>query len=441
MDAKTGAILATSTAPSFDPNKRDMTNYLDLAVSSPYEPGSTMKTFTYMAAMENGVYNGSETYYSGTYVTDDGTEIGDWDRNGWGTITFDKGYAMSSNVGVINLINRHMSSIMLRKYFKKLGFGRKTGITLPNEETGKLDFKYETEIYNAGFGQGITTTPIQNIKALTPLTNDGMLLEPYIVEKIVDPETKEVLVDNKRTEIERVASTSTVQKTNSLMDDCVNGIGNTGSGYRIDSHELIGKTGTAQIAKKNGGGYLDGKENVISSFAGIYPKSNPQIIIYASVKKPGGGKQTPISNAVKEIVTNVEKYYGNDKNSNKIEVKDYKLPSFINKKVDTVKNTLTSNGINYKIYGSGNKVIKQYPESKKTITNKDEVYLITNDSVTKVPNVVGLSSKVAKNILELMGLKVKLDGVGYVTSQSISENTEIKDGMEITLKLSPKFSD
>ena len=441
MDAKTGAILATSTAPSFDPNKRDMTNYLDLAVSSPYEPGSTMKTFTYMAAMENGVYNGNETYYSGTYVTDDGTEIGDWDRNGWGTITFDKGYAMSSNVGVINLINRHMSSIMLRKYFKKLGFGRKTGITLPNEETGKLDFKYETEIYNAGFGQGITTTPIQNIKALTPLTNDGMLLEPYIVEKIVDPETKEVLVDNKRTEIERVASTSTVQKTISLMDDCVNGIGNTGSGYRIDSHELIGKTGTAQIAKSNGGGYLDGKENVISSFAGVYPKSNPQVIIYASVKKPGGGKQTPISNAVKEIVNNISKYYGNDTNNNKIEVKDYKLPSFVNKKVDTVKNTLSSNGINYKVYGNGDKVIKQYPESKKTITNKDEVYLITNDSVSKVPNVVGLSSKVAKNILELMGLKVKLDGVGYVTSQSISENIEIKDGMEITIKLSPKFTD
>ena len=440
MDAKTGAILATSTAPSFDPNKRDMTNYLDLAVSSPYEPGSTMKTFTYMAAMENGVYDGNETYYSGVYVTNDGTEIGDWDRNGWGTITFDKGYAMSSNVGVINLINRHMSSIMLRKYFKKLGFGRKTGITLPNEQTGKLDFKYETEIYNAGFGQGITTTPIQNIKALTPLTNDGMLLEPYIVEKIVDPETKEVIVDNKRTEIERVASTTTVQKTISLMDDCVNGIGNTGSGYRIDSHELIGKTGTAQIAKSNGGGYLDGKENVISSFAGVYPKSNPQIIIYASVKKPGGGKQTPISNAVKEIVSNVSKYYGNEKNNTKIEVKDYKLPSFVNKKVDKVKNTLDANGIKYKIYGSGSKVIKQYPESKTVITNKDEVYLITNDNVNKVPNVVGLSSKIAKNILELMGLKVKLNGVGYVTEQSISENTEIKDGMEITLTLNPKFT-
>lgn len=440
LNAKTGAVLATATSPSFDPNTKNITNYLDYMVSSPYEPGSTMKTFTYMAAMENGVYNGSETYKSGVYQAADGTEIGDWNRNGWGTITYDKGYAMSSNVGVINLINRHMSSIMLRKYFKKLGFGRKTGISLPNEDAGSLNFKYETEIYNAGFGQGITTTPVQNVKALTPLTNDGILLSPYIVEKIVDPDTKEVILKNKRTEVERVASTQTVQKMIQLMDDCVNGVGNTGSGYRIDSGQLIGKTGTAQIAKENGSGYQEGTENVISSFAGIYPKDDPQIIIYASVKKPTNGSQKPISNAVKEIVNNISKYYGNEEeNTNKVVVKDYKLPSFVNKKLETVKNTLSMNGINYQVIGNGDKVIKQYPEKKEVITNKDTVYLITNGNV-EVPSVINLSSKVAKNILELLGIKVNLDGVGYVVEQSVPESTQITDNMEITLKLSPKFS-
>ena len=441
MDAKTGALLATATTPSFDPNVRDITNYLDPTVSSPYEPGSTMKTFTYMAAMENGVYNGSETYKSGVYTTTDGTEIGDWDRNGWGTITFDKGYAMSSNVGVINLINRHLNSSMLREYYKKLGFGRKTGITLPNEEAGKLDFKYETEIYNAGFGQGITTTPIQNVKAMTALTNDGILLEPYVVKKIVDPDTKEVILKNKRTEIERVASTETVQKMIQLMDDCVNGYGNTGSGFRIPSGELIGKTGTAQIAAENGGGYLTGKEDIISSFAGIYPKSDPKLIIYASVKRPSGGSQKPLSNAIKEIVNNASKYYGNDDTKTpEIEISEYKVPSFLNKNIESVKTSLKASGINYKIIGSGTKVIKQYPEKNDKITNKDTVYLITNDSKLKIPNVVGLSSKVANNLLKQLGVKVKLEGVGYVTSQSISENTEITPGLEITLKLSPKFT-
>ena len=441
MDAKTGALLATATTPSFDPNVRNITNYLDYTVSSPYEPGSTMKTFTYMAAMENGVYNGQETYLSGVYTTTDGTQIGDLDRNGWGVITFDKGYAMSSNVGVINLINRHMSSAMLREYFKKLGFGRKTGITLPNEEAGKLNFKYETEIYNAGFGQGITTTPIQNAKALTSLTNDGMLLEPYIVSKIVDPSTKEVILKNKRTEIERVASSETVAKIIQLMDDCVNGIGNTGSGFRIPSGELIGKTGTAQIASEDGSGYLSGTEDIISSFSGIYPKSDPKLIIYASVKRPSGGSQKPLSNAIKEIVNNASKYYGNDDTASpEIQITEYEMPSFVNKDLESTKTNLTASGIEYTVIGTGNKVIKQYPEKGDTITNKDMVYLITNDQNLTIPNVVGLSSKVANSILSLLGIKVNLDGVGYVTAQSIAESTPITDGLEITLTLSPKFS-
>lgn len=440
MDAKTGAILGTATSPSFDPNKRNMSNYLDMLVASPYEPGSTMKTFTYMAAMENGVYDGSETYKSGVYVTSDGTEIGDHNRNGWGVISFDKGYAMSSNVGVINIINRHMSSIMLRQYFKRLGFGKKTGIELPNEVRGNLEFKYETEIYNAGFGQGITTTPIQNVKAMTPLTNDGMLLEPYIISKIVNSETGEVDLQNKREEIERVASTSTVTKMIQLMDDCVNGIGNTGSGYRIEGGELVGKTGTAQIANERGGGYLNGESDIISSFSGVYPKSDPQIIIYASAKRPSAGSQKPVSNAVKDIVANVSKYYGNsDSNTSTIEINDFKVPNLVNKKIDSVKATLEADKINYVVLGDGSKVIKQSPSKGDVITTNDTVFLITNSNVT-VPNVVGLSSKVSKDILQKIGLKVNLDGVGYVTEQSVSEGTAITDGMEITLKLNPKYS-
>ena len=439
LDAKTGAVLGTAASPSFDPNTRNITNYLDMLVAAPYEPGSTMKTFTYMAAMENGVYDGNETYKSGVYYTTDGTEIGDWNRAGWGMLTYDKGYAMSSNVAIINLINNKMDSMMLRQYFKRLGFGKKTGISLPNESAGKIDFKYETEIFNAGFGQGITTTPVQNVQAMTPLTNDGMLLKPYIVSKIVDPTTGEVILENTRKETERVASTTTVQKMLQLMDDCVNGVGNTGSGYRIESGELIGKTGTAQIANENGGGYLNGKEDVISSFAGIYPKNDPKYIIYASVKRPTNGSQKPISNAIKEIVANLSKYYGTEDNQTNTTINEYKLSNYINKKVTNITSQLTKDGINYSIIGSGDKIIKQYPESNDTITSKDTLYLITNDSNITVPNVLGLSSKVAKSLLEKLGINVVLDGVGYVVEQSSPENTAITPGLEIKLTLIPKF--
>ncbi len=441
-DAKTGKILAMSTSPSFDPNKRDMTRYLDQTISSPYEPGSTMKTFTYMAAMENGVYDGNETFYSGVYKTEDGTEIGDWNRNGWGTISLDRGYALSSNVGIINLINRHMNSAMLRQYFRKLGFGSKTGVSLPNEEGGKLGFKYETEVYNAGFGQGITTTPMQNIQALTPLTNDGILLKPYLVEKIVDPSNDKVIFEGKRKEIERVASTSTVEKIKSLMDDTVNGQGNTGSGYRMEGYGLIGKTGTAQIANENGGGYLKGENDIISSFSGIYPKEDPKVIIYTSVKRPAGGNQRVIWNAVKGLVVNLSKYYGYEPIEEKgEELIEYYLSSYANKKVDEVKQELTANGIsNQIIIGSGNKVIKQFPTKETKVTNKDKVFLITNDNNITIPDVTNLSSKEATSLLKLLGIKVKTEGNGYVTTQSIASGTAITEGMEIVLTLNPKFN-
>ena len=439
MDAKTGAVLGTATAPSFDPNTRNITNYLDTMISLPYEPGSTMKTFTYMAAMENGVYDGSETYKSGVYVTQDGTEIGDWKREGWGIISFDKGYAMSSNVGVINMINRHMNSMMLRQYFRKIGFGRKTGISLPNEQAGKLNFKYETEIFNAGFGQGITTTPIQNVKAITPLTNEGVLLKPYIVSKIVDSSTGEVILENTRTEEDTVASINTVNKMLSLMDDCVNGEGNTGLNFKVENGQLIGKTGTAQIANENGGGYLTGDEDIISSFAGIYPKSNPHYIIYASAKRPSGGSQRPVSNAVKEIVYNLSKYYDSPE-ATPIKIDSYKLFNYVNKKVDNVKATLSVDGIKFSIIGNGDRIVKQFPEANSMITTDDTVYLITNDNNLTIPNVTNLSSRAATNLLMELGVKVKLEGVGYVVNQSIAEGTPITEGMEITLTLSPRFA-
>ena len=439
-DAKTAKILGVATSPSFDPNVRDIENYIDNSIST-YEPGSTMKTYTYMAALENGVYDGSETFLSGVYTTSDGTQIGDWDRNGWGVISFDRGYAVSSNVGVINLISRHMNATMLHQYFEKLGFGKKTGISLPNELNGDISFKYETEIYNAGFGQGITTTPMQNIQALTPLTNNGILLKPYIIEKIVDPNTKKVLQQTQKKEGERVASSATVSKMLQLMDDTVNAQGSTGAGYRIDSGELIGKTGTAQIPSENGSGYLTGKEDIISSFAGVYPKSNPEIIIYASIKRPTGGSQKSIQMAIKDIVKNVANYLGTEVQEASDQVIEYKLPSYINKNIEYVKTDLGNNMINYRIYGNGDKVIKQYPAKGSIVTNKESVFLITNDNNRVVPDVMGLSSKDAKKVLELYGIKVRLEGTGYVTAQSVGANTPVTEGMEISLLLSPKYTE
>ena len=256
-DAKTGAILASGTYPTFDPNVKDIKSYLNPNIQVAFEPGSTMKIFSYMAAMENGTYNGDEKYKSGIFVAKDGTEIGDWHRQGWGYITYDQGFAISSNTAVMNLVDKYMSAEILRNYYKKLGFGSKTGIELYGEASGKLNFRYQTEILNAAFGQGITTTAIQNIKALTAISNDGILLQPYIVDKVVNPDTGEVVYQGGKKEIERVASIKTVNKMRELMRSVITGNSNNSTGYYyyMDGYDFIAKTGTAQVASENGKGY------------------------------------------------------------------------------------------------------------------------------------------------------------------------------------------
>ena len=218
-DAKTGAILASASNPSFNPNKLDITNYLNPLVSYAYEPGSTMKIFSFMAAMENGIYDGSKEYMSGKLQIGSDT-VNDFNKVGWGKINFDTGFSYSSNTAA-SLLALDLGNEKLRAFYDLLGFGQKTGITLPDEVTGKIDFQYPIELATASFGQGITTTPIQNIQALTSIANDGVMLKPYIVDKIVDPNTNKVLYQGGREEVRKVASTETIKKIQDMMHNVV----------------------------------------------------------------------------------------------------------------------------------------------------------------------------------------------------------------------------
>lgn len=434
-DADTGAILGSASNPSFDPNKRNMTNYLDYNVAVPFEPGSTMKIYTYMATMENSDYDGSKKYKSGTYTAKDGTVIGDWSRRGWGNITYDRGFALSSNTGIISLLNNNINKATLKSYFNKLGFGTQTGIELPSESRGKISFNYETEYYNAGFGQGITTTPIQNIKALTSIANDGMLLQPYYVAKIVDHEG-EVIFENERTELYQVASTKTVNKIKDLMEDVVSGNSKTCTGYPyyMPGYDLIIKTGSAQVASSSG--YDTGE--VIKGIAGMWPKDDPEIIFYVASKKPNdgkGGRVKPMTSVVKELVTNISSYYGiyEEKQEEAEKLDSMTMGNYINKKTDDVKAIFEDFGVKTYTIGNGTKVIDQYPKKGISLTVKDYVILVTNDDNRKVPSFVGLSINEAKTLLSYLDLKYEIEGNGYVKTQSINADTVITDDLVIKL--------
>lgn len=436
-EAKTGKILGLSSSTSFDPNLRNLTSYLDPNISIAVEPGSTMKIFSYMAAMEAGKYNGEETFKSGTYVTTDGTEIGDWKREGWGHITYDRGFALSSNIGVVNLIDKYMSREILKDYYKKLGFGSKTGIELSQEVSGKINFKYETEVLNAGFGQGIMTTSLQNIKALTSIANDGILLQPYIVDKIVDNKGN-VVTQNTREELGRVASKETTDKMKELMEQVV--LDGTGSVYYMDGYNLIAKTGTAQIASENGTGYLRGENDVVRGFAGMFPKEDPQIIIYANLKRPNPNTPNALVSVIQEVIQNVSKYYniynGPEESSS---VSNYQLYNYVNQSAEKVQTALEINGLHVITIGGGDKVIAQFPKKNMTLSKGNKVFLVTNGTNYVIPNFTGWSKKDVKTYLDLIGISYTMEGTGYLTMQSIAENTPVGPETQIHIVFEPKY--
>ena len=430
-DAKTGEILGTATSPSFNPNTKNITNYHDPLVSYAYEPGSTMKIFSFMAAMENNIYKGSETYKSGSIKVDDAT-IRDWNKYGWGEITYDNGFMASSNVAATNLAFK-LGRNKLLDYYKKLGFGSKTNIGLPNEYSGQINFKYKTEVANASFGQGILTTPIQNIRALTAITNDGVLMQPYLISKIVDTETNELVEKGKKTELEEVASKDTITKIKDLMEGVVSGNPTyaTGTGYYVEGYDLIGKTGTAEIASASGG-YSD---EHIKSFAGIFPKDDPEIILYISVSKYGGN----LYNIVKSTIEDIGKYINVSPEEDNDEKAEYEMPSFINKDTSTSKKTLTDNKMEVVVIGDGDKVINQYPNKKTVLNYGSKVFLLTNSTNYKMPNFTGWSSGEITNFGNLVGLSFEFDGYGYCTSQSVKAGTAINASNKVKITLKPKY--
>ena len=439
-DAKTGAILASGTTPSFDPNIKNISSYLNLNTSMPYEPGSTMKIYSYMAAMENDAYNGDETYKSGIFVAKDGTEIGDWKREGWGILTYDQGFALSSNVAVMNMIDRHLSADQLKAYYNKLGFGSKTGIELPNESSGKIAFRYQTEILNAGFGQGITTTPIQNIKALTSISNNGILLQPYIIDKIVNHDTGEIIYKGEKKEIERVASLKTVDKIKELMRSVVTGTSATSTGYyyNMPGYDFIAKTGTAQVVNDNGIGYSN--SFVIRGLAGMFPGDDPQVIIYMAVKSEWCSTRD-IGEMVRSIIKNTSKYLEiyDETKATTTKLEEIEVDSYLNKYVESVNSILQSNQINTVILGNGEKVVAQYPIQGNSINKIDKVFLLTNGNEIRMPDLTGYSTRDLMSFISLVKIPYTAEGIGYVVSQNIPPGTLIDENSNLEVKLESKY--
>ena len=415
MDANTGAIVASATSPNFNPNDTNtIKEYMNPLISFQYEPGSVMKIFSFASAIESGNYNGEETYKTGSYTLDDGTVIRDSERQGWGTITFDEGFARSSNVAATMLALR-LGVDKLYGYYDSLGFGKKTEIELSNEAIGDIEITYQSELATASFGQGVSVTAIQMLQALSSMTNKGVMIKPYIVDKIVD-QNGNVTYKGERKVVEKVYSEDTVKKMHELMKKVVE----INKVWQVNNVSVMGKTGTAQIAASNGRGYLDGTYDYIKSFAGIFPSDNPKYIVYVAGKKPEtnlGSWAKVITTAIEEIASYAKLTESkNDTDFSKI----IKVDNYISKNLGDTLSRLGESNIKVVGLGDGDYIINQYPSKNSTLLAGNKLFLLTNSNNFKMENIIGWSLSDVKTYCELIGLKLDVQGYGYVVSQSIN---------------------
>ena len=439
MEPQSGRILGVASYPSFDPNRRNIQSFVNPLVAGGFEPGSTVKMFTYLASIANGTYDGSRTFRSGSREVGPDL-VNDWNPDGWGRITYDRGFSLSSNVGIANMVERDLSRQELHDFFDKLGFGRRTGFPLGGEERGAIDFRFPLEVMNAGFGQGMVTTPIQMMQASTVIANEGEVIKPFIVDKIVNPNTDEIVKRGERTVLNRVATKEDIEVLKDLMYDAVN-CGRrelcTGHPYHNPDINIIGKTGTAQVAAP-GGGYLRGENNTIRSFVALFPKEDPQFLIYLVVKQPRLGYGTMLPDAFREVVADL-KSYKELAPPEEVDPVVVRLDTYLNRNVNDAKKALRDKKLNPVVIGNGNRVIKQVPRKNHTLLHGNRVFLLTNGRENRMPNMNGWPVGDVANLATLLGVRFEISGSGFVTSQSPRANARISGNQEISVELRPRF--
>lgn len=283
LEPKTGAILGTASYPSYDPNNYAASEdhlFPDPAVSEQYEPGSVFKIVTMAAGLDAGAVGHLGTIYDGGSIEVGGRVIYNWDRQSHGTVDMTDVLAKSLNVGVAQIAVA-LGKERFYTYVRRFGFGRLVEIDLGNEGPGTLKTPmeaswHESDLGTNSFGQGIAVTPIQIAAAVGAIANEGLLVKPYVVQRIVDGERS---IEVKPTVVRRAVSADTARK---LTDMLVEAQERANSLALLPGYRVAGKTGTAQIPVP--GGYHP--TLTLASFAGYFPADDPQVLVLIIIDRP-----------------------------------------------------------------------------------------------------------------------------------------------------------
>lgn len=372
MDPNTGEVLAMSSRPNFNPN--NYKNYdketlnRNLPIWMTYEPGSTFKIITTAAAVEEGAVNlEKDTFYDSGSVKVSGAKLRCWKAGGHGAQTMLQVFENSCNPGFVKM-GFSLGKEKLFDYINIFGFGEKTGIDLNGEGEGIIfnvkDVK-DLELATTAFGQGVSVTPIQQVTAVSSIVNGGYLYKPYIMKGILDNDTNNVFLENKKTLIRKTIS----ENTSNILKMALESVVAKGGGKvtYIDGYRVGGKTGTAQ--KVENGRYLE--NNYIMSFMAVLPSNDPEVVLYLAIDNP---KKTALLSSytttpfVRKILLDIINIMDIEKQENQkekdyewMDKKYYEVPNVIGMTKKEAKKYLTGFEIEYA--GEGDIVVSQTPSA------------------------------------------------------------------------------
>ncbi len=284
VDPRTGAILAMASYPPFDPNEYGNTppeRWANPAIAVVYEPGSVVKVLTMAAGLQAGVVTPESTYEDVGTIEYGGIQISNWDRKSHGVTTMTRLLQLSLNVGAVHIADA-LGRERFYDFMRKFGFGEPTGVDLDGEVGGILRTPGESGWYPAdlatnSFGQGVAVTPLQMTMAVAALANGGVLMRPYVVERIVDGDV--VIRETRPQPVRRVVSETVAKAVSEMMVAVVEGRVTEAA---IPGYAVAGKTATAQIPT------TDGYErySTIASFAGFVPADEPRFVMLVKIDRP-----------------------------------------------------------------------------------------------------------------------------------------------------------
>lgn len=455
VSAKTGEILATTQRPTFDADtKEGLTKdfvWRDILYQSNYEPGSTMKVMTLASSIDNKTFPNGEYFNSSELRIADAT-IRDWDVNGGlttgQTMTFSQGFAHSSNVGM-TLLEQKMGDATWLDYLNRFKFGYPTRFGLTDEYAGQLPADNVVSIAQSSFGQGISVTHIQMLRAFTAIANDGVMLEPKFISAIYDPNNQSVRKSQKEIVGNPVPKDAASTTRNHMVlvgtDPFYGTMYNHSTGQPIitvPGQNVAVKSGTAQIADEKNGGYLVGDTNYIFSAVSMNPAENPDFILYITVQQPEhyvvtqmGDFANPILEravAMKESLN----LQSTAKNLEQVNSKtSYAMPSIKDISPGDLAEALRRNIVQPIVLGTGTKIKEASVAEGKNIEPNEQVLLLS-DKVEEIPDMYGWTQENVQAFAKWLNIEVEWDGTGKtVQKQSVRANTAIKDikNLKVTL--------